>query len=69
MEYPQTHTHTHTQNFNLNQEKKWFSLPPPPPLDGGGGGLLQPPSPLITGMTHLDENFYHSLVALTLKGG
>ena len=63
MEYPQTRT----QEFNVNQEKK-DSLPPPPLL-GGGGGLLQPPSPLISGMTPLDENFYRSYVALTLIGG
>ena len=64
MDYPQTRT----QNFNLNQEKKWFSLPPPPLLEGR---LLQPPSPalLMSGMTPLEENFYHSFVALTLKGG
>ena len=53
MEYPQTHT----QQFNLNQEKKWFFLPPPPLL------------PLTSGMTPLEENFYHSFVARTLIGG
>ena len=64
MEYSQTHT----QKFNLNQEKKRFSLPPPS-SSGGGGGLLQSPSPLISGITPLEENFYHSFVALTLIGG
>ena len=61
MEYPQIHT----QKFNLNQEKKTIFFATPPLLEEGGGGLLQPPSPLIP----LDENFYHSFVALTLIGG
>ena len=33
-----------------------------------GGGLSQPPFPLISGMTPLEENFYHSFAALTLVG-
>ena len=60
MEYPQTHT----QKFNLNQEKNDFLCHPSP----SGGGLLQPPSPLIFGLTPLDENFYHCFVALSLIG-
>ena len=46
---------TCTQKFNLDQEKKLFSL--------------QPPSPLNSGMIPLDENFYHSFVALISKAG
>ena len=62
MEYPQTHT----QKFNLNQGEKRFSLPPPPLHEAG---VVATPSPLISGMTPLEENFYHSFVALTLIGG
>ena len=64
MEYPQTHTH----KFNLNLEKKRFSLPPPPFWRGGGGGAVATPLLLISGMTPLGENFYHSFLALTLIG-
>ena len=42
----------------------FFATPLP-----SGGGLLQPPSSLISGMTPLEINFYHSFVALTLIGG
>ena len=62
MEYPQTHT----QKFNLNQEKKNFFATPSP---SGGGKVVATPSPLISGMTPLEENFYHSFVALTPIGG
>ena len=64
IQYPQTHA----QKFNLNQEKKKiFSATPSP--SGGGGGVVATPSTLISGMTPLDEIFYHSFVALTLIGG
>ena len=42
----------------------FFATPSP-----SAGGLLQTPSPLISGMTPLEENFYHSFAALTLIGG
>ena len=58
---------THTQKFNINQEKKMIFFATPSP-SGGGEGLLQPLSPLISGMTPLEEKFYHSFVALTLIG-
>ena len=54
MDYPQT-----------SKKKNQFSPPPPPFLEEGGGGSL----PQISGMTPLDEKFYHSFQALTLKGG
>ena len=59
MEYPQTRT----QEFNLNQEKMIFSATPSP----SGWGTVA--TPLISGMTSLNKNFYDSFVALTLKGG
>ena len=40
-----------------------FSATPSP----SGGKLLQPPSTLISGMTSLDENFYHNFVVLAFS--
>ena len=62
MEYPQSHT----QKFNLNQEKTMIFFATPSP--SGGGGCCNP-LPLISGMTPLEENVYHSFVALTLISG
>ena len=45
---------THTQKLNMSKEKKTF---------------LYHPIPLNSGTTPLDENIYHSFVALTLIGG
>ena len=63
MEYPQTHT----QKFNLKQVKKMIFFATPFP--SGSRGVVATPLPLISGMTPLDVNFYHSFVALTLIGG
>ena len=65
MEYPQIRTY----KFNLNQEKKKIFSATPFPFPFWREGSCCSPLPLISGMTPLDENFYHSFVALTLKGG
>ena len=61
-----TRKHTHTQKLNLNQEKKMIFFATPSP-SGGGGGLLQPLPPNFWN-DPLEENFYHSFVALILIG-
>ena len=59
MEYPQTHK----QNFYPKPRKKRILSAIPSP--SGGGGIVAIPSPNFW-YDPLDENFYHSFVALTL---